>query len=176
MLRRGIVAAGVFGFPWGRGTGSSSSAGISSRSASERRTTILNRRSPSNTRPASVPPIAVAMRYCTAARLRPRRAISPLSILISRKGRPEVSSVFTLSAPSIFRMTSAIWPAVFCICLKSSPNTFTARSSRTPAMSSLKRISIGCEKPTLLPGSFAVTASIFLIRSSLVAEGSGHCS
>ena len=73
----------------------------SSRTLSVRRTTIGKRRSPSNTMPASRPPMAAPITSCIAAMLRPSRAISALSILISRTGRPGACSTFTSSAPAI---------------------------------------------------------------------------
>src|SRR5215204_4707374 len=79
----------------GRGIGKFFNASTSLRTASGNRTTIWKRRSPSNTKPASLPPTAVPITSCTADRLRPRRAISALSTLISRKGRPAASSTLT---------------------------------------------------------------------------------
>src|SRR6266404_5702308 len=143
MWRNGIVAAGAPGVVCGKAMGRFSSASMSLRNASGRRTMIWKRRSPSNTRPAARPPMAMPTASCTSERLRPRRAISPLSILISRKGSPDTSSTLTLAAPSTPLSTAAIWLAARTIGANSSPNTLTARSSRTPAMSSLKRIPIG---------------------------------
>ena len=116
---------------------------MSERTASGTRTTIGKRRSPSKTKPASRPPMAVPITSCTAARLRPRRAISALSTVISRKGRPVACSTRTSSAPGTPRRTPATWLAAASIGPNSSPNTFTARSPRVPASSSLKRIWIG---------------------------------
>ncbi len=139
------------------------------------RTTIWKRRSPSNTSPAARPPMAMPMTSCTSARLRPRRAISPLSILISRNGRP----VDLLDLDVV----GAVDPAQNAGDLTGHPQhraetrhrrLLTAKSSRTPAISSLKRIWIGCEKPILLPGNFDASASSSRIKSSLDRSGSGH--
>jgi hypothetical protein len=62
---------------------------------------------------------------------------------MSSMGRPVVCSTFTSAAPCVLRSTAAICSAVRFIWLKSSPNTFTAMSPRTPAISSLKRIWMG---------------------------------
>src|SRR5207248_6586019 len=58
----------------------------------------------------------------------------------------------------------------------SSPKILIARFSLTPAISSLKRIWIGCEKPILLPGNFDASSSSCLIKSSFDRPGSGHWS
>ena len=58
---------------------------------------------------------------------------------------------------------------------KSSPNTLTATSSRTPAISSLNRIWIGWGTRSCCPAASATAASIRSISSSLVMTGSGHC-
>ena len=66
------------GAPCGSVTGKFSSASTSLRTASGSRTMIWNRRSPSNTRPAARPPMAMPMTSCTSERLKPWRAISAL--------------------------------------------------------------------------------------------------
>ncbi|MCY1239581.1 hypothetical protein D9M72_523820 [compost metagenome] len=50
----------------------------------------------------------------------------------------------------------------------SSPNILTATSLRTPVISSLKRICIGCENSVVAPGISCRAFSIFSINSSLV--------
>lgn len=71
------------------------------------------------------------------------RAIASRLGVTSSMGSPSVCSTRTSVAPSTFRSTAAMRLAVSPICSKSSPNTFTARSLRTPAISSLNRIWIG---------------------------------
>ena len=158
----------------GSGTGRFLSASTSPRTSSANRTTMAKRRSPSNTSPASLPPTAVPMTSCTSAMLKPRRAISRRSTLISRKGSPTASSTFTSAAPSRLRRMPAILRAPSTIGPNSSPNTFTARSSRTPAISSLKRIWMGCENPSSVPGISFASASMRAINDSFASDGSGH--
>ncbi|GJE71742.1 hypothetical protein CHKEEEPN_3289 [Methylorubrum podarium] len=168
-------AARPFG-PGGSGTGMFSNASRFSRTLSLRRTTMGKRRSPSNTSPASLPPMAAPMTSWTAPVLSPSRAASALLILISRKGRPAVCSTLTSSAPSMPRRISAIWSAAFVIGPNSSPNTFTARSPRAPASSSLKRSWIGWENSNTFPARAPTAFSIFSWSSALDRSGSGHSS
>ena len=74
------------------------------------------------------------------------------------------------------RNTPATSLADFSIGSNSSPNILTAISSRTPAISSLKRIWIGWEKLKLVPASFCSSGSMRSISSAFVIDGSGHSS
>src|SRR5215475_3589355 len=62
------------------------------------------------------------------------------SSTVSRTGIPVTSSTLTSAAPRIPARMLAIWLAARRIGSNSSPNTLMARSSFTPAISSLKRI------------------------------------
>ena len=89
---------------------------------------------------------------------------------------PVTSSTLTSATPGVRASTAAIWFAARSIGSNSSPNTLTARSWRTPAINSLKRIWIGWEKLTLLPGSLAASLASALTSSSFGIAGSGHAS
>ena len=59
-------------------------------------------------------------------------------------GRPLTCSTRTPAAPRMPPSAPAIRLAAGSMVSKSSPKTFTATSPRTPAMSSLKRMAMGC--------------------------------
>jgi hypothetical protein len=59
-------------------------------------------------------------------------------------GAPSTCSTRVSAAPGMPRRIEAICSATGSSWSNSSPKTLTARSPRTPAMSSLKRIWMGC--------------------------------
>ena len=73
------------------------------------------------------------------------RAIARRSILTRSTGSPAVCSALTSAAPGIFDSTPTTFAAVLFKVARSSPNTFTATSERTPEISSSTRNWIGCE-------------------------------
>ena len=129
--------------PFSRTIGRAPSWSKSSRVASAKRTTTSKRRSPSNTRPAGRPPRAMATDCATSSTVRPYRAMVGRSKAMSSVGKPVTCCTFTSAAPSTPRSTPATSPAASVSAVRSSPYSLTATSPRTPAISSLKRSSIG---------------------------------
>jgi len=76
----------------------------------------------------------------------------------------------------MFRRTPAICSAMGTSASKSSPNTLTATSPRTPARSSLNLIWIGWVNSKLFPSCLMILASIRARTRSFVSLGSGHAS
>ncbi len=151
-------------------------ASISVRSSSGRRTTRSKRRSPSNTRPAVLPPTAISTRFCTSDTLMPKRASALRSSLTVSTGSPATCSVLTSAAPWMFCSADCTCPAIPASTSRSSPKILTPTSLRTPEISSLKRSWIGCESSYRLPATSSDAASISFIRSSFGFFGSGHWS
>ena len=91
-------------------------------------------------------------------------------------GSPVVCSTRTSLAPgTVANKTLAFSPASFRMS-KSSPYIRTATSVRTPAINSLKRISIGCVNSYLLPGTASTAVRNSAINVSLLLLGLGHWS
>ncbi len=95
-----MVATSARGTNWracpslaGRGTCRRPIASVLDRISSGKRTTMSNRRSPSNIWPAVVPPIEVEMTDCTSFTLKPNRAMAVRSGVICSSGRPVTCSV-----------------------------------------------------------------------------------
>jgi len=129
---------------FGSAIGRRCSASGFERNVSGRRTRMPKRRAPSNNSPASLPPSAVEIVSCTSAMFRPLRTVLSRSMLTVSIGRPVVCSTLASAAPSVRKSTCRIWAARRSSWSASSPNTLTATSARTPGISSLKRIWIGC--------------------------------
>ena len=104
---------------------------------------MSKRRSPSKTWPTVLPPMATSIVSCTSATLSPSRAISDRLSWMVRRGSPVVCSTLLSAAPGTAASAASIRVPTSPSTSMSSPNTFTATSLRTPAMSSLKRIWIG---------------------------------
>ena len=120
-------------------------ASSSERRFSGRRTRMSKRRSPSNSSPASRPPMAVARVSWTSCTLRPYRAVFSRSMFTVSMGRPVVCSTLTSEAPRMPCSSTEIFWAESLRTSISSPNTLTATSARTPEISSLKRSWMGWE-------------------------------